>query len=149
MAYDGAMSDIYKAHQTGQEKYTYFLLAAAGAAIGFAVQKTEGLRFSWWLLPVGLATICWAASFYAGCQNLLWVQSTMFGNMALLQLQNGTHPEQPPGGDYLNAAIEGTRQALHGNAGTAQSYGKWQFRYLVLGSVLFIAWRVAEMARIS
>lgn len=149
MAYDGAMSDIYKALQTGQEKYTYFLLAAAGAAIGFAVQKTDGLRFSWWLLPVGLATICWAASFYAGCQNLLWVQSTMTGNMALLQLQNGTHPAQPRGGDYLIAAIDGTREATHANAGTAQGYGKWQFRYLVLGSALFIAWRVAEMARIS
>jgi hypothetical protein len=149
MAYDGAMSDIYKAHQTGQEKYTYFLLAAAGAAIGFAVQKTDGLRFSWWLLPVGLATICWAASFYAGCQNLLWVQSTMTGNMALLQLQNGTHPEQPRGGDYLTAAIAGTREATHANAGTAHEYGNWQFRYLVLGSALFITWRVAEMARIS
>lgn len=149
MAYDGAMSDIYKAHQTGQEKYTYFLLAAAGAAIGFAVQKTDGLRFSWWLLPVALATVCWVASFYSGCQNLVWVQSTMTRNMALLQLQNGTHPMQPPGGDYLNVAIDVTREGTHKDAGRAQGYGIWQFRLLVLGSVLFIAWRIAEMVRIS
>lgn len=37
MAIDDALSNLHKAHQTGHEKYTYFLLAAAGAAIGFAV----------------------------------------------------------------------------------------------------------------
>jgi hypothetical protein len=149
MAFDGAMSDLYKAHQTGQEKHTYFLLASAGAAIGFAVQKTDGLKLTLWLLPVALATICWAASFYAGCQNVRWSHVTMSANMALLKLQNGTHPEQPPGGDYLNAAIAGTRKATEINADRARTHALWQFRLLVLGAVLFIAWRVVEMARIS
>lgn len=69
MSLDDAISDLHKAHQAAQEKYTYFLLAAAGAAIGFAIQKTEGLTLSWWLLPVALATICWGISFHFGCKN--------------------------------------------------------------------------------
>jgi len=32
-------TELWKRHHDGQDKYTYFLLAAAGAAIGFALQK--------------------------------------------------------------------------------------------------------------
>ena len=32
--------DLYKQHATGQEKYTYFLLAAAASALAFEIQKT-------------------------------------------------------------------------------------------------------------
>ena len=49
------IQQVRESHENGQEKYTYFLLAAAGAAIGFAVQKTEGLLLSWWLLPVAFS----------------------------------------------------------------------------------------------
>jgi hypothetical protein len=57
MSVDSVISNLHKAHQAGQEKYTYFLLAAPRATIGFAVQKTEGLALSWWLLLVALATV--------------------------------------------------------------------------------------------
>jgi hypothetical protein len=93
MTIDSAISDLHKAHQTGQEKYTYFLLAAAGAAIGFAVQKTEGLALTWWLLPVAASTMCWAASFCFGCANVNWVQASISANYALLQLRKGSHPK--------------------------------------------------------
>jgi len=63
MANDSEIFELYKQHQTGQDKYTYFLLATAAAAIAFAVQKTEGLRLSWWLLPSGAAILCRGASF--------------------------------------------------------------------------------------
>jgi hypothetical protein len=36
--------EVYKQHRNAQEKYVYFLLAAAGAAIGFAVNQTKELR---------------------------------------------------------------------------------------------------------
>lgn len=149
MAVENAISDLHKAHQTGQEKYTYFLLAAAGAAIGFAVQKTEGLSLSWWLLPVAIATICWSASFYFGCKNVIWVQTSIMANFNLLQLRQGSHPEQPPHSELVSAAIRGVESALEENVNNAQFYGIWQFRLLVAGAIFFIAWRVAEMVRIS
>lgn len=149
MAIEKAISDLHKAHQTGQEKYTYFLLAAVGAAIGFAVQKTEGLSLTWWLLPVALATICWSASFYFGCKNVIWVQTSIMANFNLLQLRQGSHPDQPPHPQLVSAAIQGVESALEKNVNKAQFYGLWQFRFLVAGAICFIAWRVAEMVRIS
>ena len=43
MVENDLIQQVRQSHENGQEKYTYFLLAAAGAAIGFAVQRTEGL----------------------------------------------------------------------------------------------------------
>jgi hypothetical protein len=141
--------ELYKQHQASRDKYTYFLLAAAGAAIGFAVQKTEGLLLSWWLLPVGFAIMCWGVSFYYGCQNLTWVQTAIYANYNLLQLKAGVHPEQPPHLELTNAAISGVSTALDNNAANAQFFGVWQFRMLITGAVFFIGWRVAEMVRLT
>lgn len=149
MSLDESISSLHKAHQIGQEKYTYFLLAAAGAAIGFAVQKTEGLKLSWWLLPVSFATASWATSFFFGCKNLSWVQSSVYANFNLLQLQRGSHPQQPPHPELVALAVRGVSTALEGNGKKAQFYGVWQFRLLVAGALLFIAWRVLEMWRVT
>ena len=138
MSMNNAISELHKAHQTGQEKYTYFLLAAAGAAIGFAIQKTEGLTLSWWLLPVALATVCWGLSFYFGCKNVVWVQTSISANFALLQLKQGSHPEQPPHPQLVEAAISGVYSALAKNGDKAQFYGVWQFRLLVTGAVFLL-----------
>ncbi|MEJ2794365.1 hypothetical protein WAE56_13200 [Iodobacter sp. LRB] len=149
MSLDDAITNLHKAHQTGQEKYTYFLLAAAGTAIGFAVQKTEGLPLSWWLLPVALAAVCWGISFHFGCKNITWVQTSIMANYSLLQLRQGSHPEQPSPQELESAAIPGVKSALKQNGKKAQFYGIWQFRLFVAGAIFFIVWRIAEMVRIS
>jgi hypothetical protein len=141
--------ELYKQHQTGEDKYTYFLLAAAGAAIAFAVQKTEGLRLSWWLLPVAAATVSWALSFFFGCRRLVWVQTALYANYSLLQLRTGTHAQQPTHPQELQAAIAGVGSALDKNAKKAQFYAIWQFRALIVGVVFFIVWRVLEMYRVT
>lgn len=149
MAIDSAISNLHKSHQAGQEKYTYFLLAASGTAIGFAVQKTEGLTLSWWLLPVAASTLFWAASFYCGCKNIDWVHCSIGANYNLLQLKQGIHPSQPQHSYHLEVAVNGVRAALESNVSKSGFYGRWQFRFLISGAVFFIGWRIAEMARAS
>lgn len=141
--------ELYKQHQTSHEKYTYFILAAAGAATGFAVQKTEGLHLSWWLAPAGLALVCWGISFYYGCKNVEWVQSVNYANYSLLQLRAGVHPAQPDHPERTQVAISGVQAALDGNVTQAQFYSIWQFRMLIAGAVSFIGWRVLEMVRLT
>jgi len=141
--------ELYTQHRSGQDKYTYFLLATAAAAIGFSVQKTEGLHLSWWLLPVGLAIVSWGISFFFGCKNITWVQTSIHANYNLLQLRRGVHPDQPPHPQLSEAAIRGVESALDSNAKNAQFHGVWQFRMLILGAVFFIAWRVIEMIRLT
>jgi hypothetical protein len=149
MSLDDGLAELHRTHTAAQDKYTYFLLAAAGAAIAFAVQKTENLPLSWWLLPVAGATLAWAASFYCGCKNLSWVGAAISANYALLQLRAGSHPKQPTHHQLLEAATKGTLSAVSGNIEKAQFYGLWQFRLIILGAALFIAWRILEMWRIT
>lgn len=149
MSIESAITEVQKAHLGGREKYTYFLLAAAGTAIGFAVQKVDGLALSWWLIPVGIATLCWGGSFCCGCWNVHWVHASLTANFALLQLRQGSHPEQPQGEAFYQAAVKGTKTALNANATKAQGYAAWQFRLLIAGAVFFIAWRIAEMVRLT
>lgn len=149
MALGPVISELQKAHNAALDKYTYFLLAVAGAAIAFAVQKTEGLPLSWWLVPVGGAALAWGASFYCGCKNITSVGAATTANFTLLQLQNGSHPNQPSQPNHVQAAIDGTESALNRSVVAAQGYARWQFRFIVLGALLFILWRVLEMWRVT
>jgi hypothetical protein len=44
---DAVMNEVFRAHRDSQNRYTYFLLATAGAAIGLAVTQTRGAAVAW------------------------------------------------------------------------------------------------------
>jgi hypothetical protein len=142
---DSSLLELQKQHRTGQEKYTYFVLAAAASAIAFAVQKTDSLEVSWSMLPLGLAVLAWGMSFYFGCKNLNWVQAATFANYNLLCLKQGVHPQQPGHPQALQAALEGVTSALEANAERASFYGAWQFRLLIVGAALFLCWHTTRL----
>lgn len=137
--------DLYLQHRAGQDKYTYFLLAAAAAALAFAMQKSEGMLLAWPMIPLAFAAVCWALSFYFGCKCVTWVQTALYANIAFLQLKSGSHPEQPKEPNELAGAIAGVRKALDHNSEKVRTYANLQFRFLVLGAILFIAWHVYGM----
>jgi hypothetical protein len=139
--------ELREQHRRGQDKYTYFLLAAAASGIAFAVNKTEGLSPSWWLTPVAAAAFCWGLSFFAGCRAICWVQASVGANYNLVCLEFGLHPEQPADPQDLATAKSGVRAALANNMSKADTFSTWQFRLLIAGALLFIAWRILEMAR--
>ena len=60
---DDARSALYNAHTEGRAKYIYFLLAAAGACIAFAVNQTQVARLAWSQMPLGAAVLSWGMSF--------------------------------------------------------------------------------------
>lgn len=101
------------------------------------------------MLPVAVATFCWGASFYCGCKNVDRVQASLYANHILLQLKQGSHPEQPPHPDLTDAAIRGVHTALVTNGDNAKFYADWQFRFLIAGAIFFIVWHVAGLARLS
>ena len=142
---DNELMEMHKQHRTGQDKYTYFLLAVAASGIAFSVEKTTGLKLSWSMLPLGAAVILWAISFYCGCKILYWVQTSISANYMLLQLQKGVHSNQPDDSQKLETAISGCSSLLDSSAKKAAFYDQWQFRLLITGAVLFVAWRIVEM----
>jgi hypothetical protein len=106
------LMEIHRQHSTGQDKYTYFLLAVTASAVAFAVQKTSGLKITYSLFPLAFAVLLWGVSFFFGCKNLLWVSASISANYSLLQLHKGVHADQPNHPQLLEAAIQGVRSAF-------------------------------------
>jgi len=142
---DNNIHEIYRQHRTAQDKYTYFLLAAAGAAIALAVSQTKETSLSWSQLPLGIAVLCWGLSFFFGCRHLGYVSSTLFANADLLCVEHGQHPLSGNNPELMVAVSEGIRQAIESNSERANRLGHMQFRFLITGAVFYIAWHVIEM----
>ncbi|MBO9664063.1 hypothetical protein [Dokdonella sp.] len=142
-----AQLEVYRALRTSQDKYAYFLLAAAGASIAFAITQTRGHHISWFQIPLGLAVLCWGFSFFFGCRNIAYVNSTLYANSELIRVQNGEHPEVGRNSQMQEAACAGIRAAIESKSSVANSLSKFQFYFLIAGAVLYICWHVLEMCR--
>lgn len=137
--------EVYRALREGQNRYTYFLLAATGAAIGFALTQTHGSALALTQAPLGVAVFSWGISFFLGCMHVAYVNSTLYANFSLIKVQAGEQPGVGTNPYFMEAASEGIRQAITSNSDRADFYGHWQFRALIIGSVMYIAWHVLEM----
>ena len=108
--------EVYRAHREAQTRYTYFLLAAAGAAIALAVNQTQSSSLSWSQFPLAAAVLSWALSFFFGCRHLGYVASTLFANPALLQVESGRHAQVGVHPEMVAAASAGIREAIQSNS---------------------------------
>ncbi len=143
---DNELLEMYKQHTMGQNKYTYFLLAVAASAIAFSVGKTSGRIISWSMLPLGVAVILWAVSFYCGCKIINFIQLLFQSNYYVLQLKMGVHSNQLKDKLTLDAEINKVESTIKSNIMKAAFFNDWQFRLLILGAVCFVAWHIFEMA---
>ena len=140
-----AEREVYRALRESQNRYTYFVLAAAGAGIALAVRETSSAGFEWPQIPLAVAAIVWGLSFFCGCRNSALVSSTLYANLELLRVLDGQHPEVGPNQNLIAPASEGIRRAIEANSESANRVGHWQFRLLVLGAALYLAWHLLEM----
>lgn len=138
--------EIFRTLRETQNRYTYFLLAVAGAAIGFALTRTQDVGLMWRQVPLGLGVLSWGGSFFCGCQYLRYVQSTLYANAEMLRIGAGVHPQVGNHPQYIQAASEGIRQAIECNSEAANQHGHWQFRLLIIGAICYIFWHVLEMS---
>jgi hypothetical protein len=137
--------EVYRAYRAGQEKYVYFLLAGAGAATAFAVTQTRDLPISWTQIPLAAAVLSWGISFYSGCMMVRYGLSNLFANFDLLRVQIGRHPKAGTDPAVIEAASEGILEAMQSND---TALGRWslaQFRCLIAGAGLYLAWHILEM----
>jgi hypothetical protein len=137
--------EIYRQHRTAQDKYGYFLLAAVGAAIAFAVNQTQGAKLAWSQLPLACAVACWALSFFFGCRHLTYVESALFANFGLLTVIDGEDPRIGTHPQLMAVASDAIREAIELKSMRASRFARWQFRFLVLGTVFYLAWHVLGM----
>jgi hypothetical protein len=136
--------ELYKRYATEQDKYVYFLLAAAGAGIGFVVQRTDGALLAWPQCAAGLAVLLWGLSFWLGCRHIRARLLTVHNNMTLTQLYDGNHPMQPPH-ELFEFAVANTNASFDSATRKASKSGRWQFVFLVAGAVALVVWRFWDM----
>jgi hypothetical protein len=130
---DGQL-EIFSQYTTGESRYIYFLLAAAGAGIGLSVNLTRDAELAYSQLPLAGAVACWAYSFYSGCKNRRHVLALLSANRALLA-QRKTQAEM--------------RIILSERIDQSVKWEAHQFRFLIAGAVFFMAWHVWGMVERS
>jgi len=141
---DDTELELFRTISAAQDKYTYFMLGATGAALGFALTQTRDASLTLSLIPLALAAACWIASFYCGSRNILLRNATIFANINMLQIKRGAGMAHPDPAGRL-AQVQGVSKAMYANADSAAKHAVWQFRFFVAAAVLYIVWHSFEM----
>ncbi len=142
---DDTELELFRTIAAAQDKYTYFMLAATGAALGFALTQTRDAAWVLDLIPLAMAAACWVASFYCGSRNILLRSATLFANINLLQVNRGARGIALPNPAERGPQMQGIAKAMHDNASLAAKHATWQFRLFVAGAALYIVWHALEM----
>lgn len=142
---DDAQSTLYSAHLEGHSKYVYFLLAAAGACIGFAVNKTQTAPLGWSQLPLGAAVACWCTSFCSGALRIQHMNGMLYDNLEMLRVQRGRHPKAGQHPEMIAYATSRLQERMGVTSRKIGFYSEWQFYLLVAGGLFFIAWHILGM----
>jgi hypothetical protein len=142
MSDDSYLLHLNRTHAEGHSKYVYFLLAATGAALGYALQKLDNSTLNWQVWFGLIAIAAWLVSFFCGCRHITTIQSAINSNYQLIQLQQGNHPMQPQSHEEMQIAWQVTTKALDSKNSKAQLFFRLQFWLLAIGVLLFATWRV-------
>lgn len=142
---DENVREVYRNLQSSQDKYIYFILASTVAAIGFSITQTQNLALSYTHIPLGLSLICWGLSFWFGCRNREYYNSTLYANAELLKVQKGQHPKAGHHPEYIKTASEGIMDAINDNSEKVIKLGHLQMNMFIVGVLFFVCWRVIEM----
>ena len=137
--------EIHRALRESQNKHTYFLLAVVGAAIALVVNQTQGASLSWSQLPLAAAVLAWALSFLFGCRNRAYVSSGLYTNAALFDVNAGRHKLAGTNPEAIQVARETLHEIFEDQSSKANRFANLQFRFLVAGAVLYVAWHILEM----
>jgi hypothetical protein len=137
--------EIHRQLQAVQEKYTYFLLAAVGACIAFALNQTKNESINCQQVFLALAVVMWGLSFFCGCRYLQKKESVIYANVQYLKAENGAHPIAGNNPAYIEAVKLVIQEQVSKSGTIASRYKSCQF-YLFIGAVIFyVTWHVLEM----
>lgn len=111
-------------------KYIYFLLAASGAAIAYALEQAEGKVLSKDLILLILSLLAWCSSFYFGVRHLRLHRQHMIENAkALLAVET----------------FEQMKKRLEPFIVEMEQASNLQYVLFIAGVFLYISWRVVVL----
>lgn len=124
--------DSLKTHRENLLRHTYFIMAFTGTAIGYALQRSESAKISWWNFPLVLAVLAW---FLSLCFGNRYIEN--LGLLAKAEHEFLIDTPYPPG----VAAI--AESELNKFAARTSRIYRNQIRLLMAGAIFFVAWRVS------
>lgn len=142
---DSVERELFRIHREVQNRYTYFLLTAAAAALGFSLTQTQGLPLLKSQMLLLFAALSWGLSFFCGCKQLRHVTGGLYDNGQLLKVESGRHPLSKNDPQLKQMGSNFFREKFEKTSDLVARYSIWQFRLFILGSVLYMCWHVWEM----
>jgi len=136
--------ELRKQHNDMYDKYAYFLLAATGAAIGFGLQKLDGLAPSIASFICIAAVGLWVLSFYLGLKRIETVMMVVQINASLAAFLTPEREAQIADSQIAKTEQIASQQIEKFNNKNARLM-KAQFYLLIAGAVFFMVWRVMQM----
>jgi hypothetical protein len=125
-----------------QEKNVYFLLAAAGSAIGFAITQTKVEQLSYCHILLGISVLSWGFSFYCG-QNFIEFLTSYFGKEI-----DYSSSDFEPNIDPLIKKTALKKTAVY-HSRKLKLYGSLQKNLLLLGAFFYILWHITKMVPVA
>ncbi len=138
--------ELWRSHRAMLEKHNYFLLAAAGTCIGYALTQSKGLVLSEDLTALGGALLCWALSFWMGCRQAGAAVSVVYTNMVMVKVQQGEDPDAGRHPEAIQLGVQMLREVVDKHNKKLIFATKWQHRFLLVGVVFYVGWQVMLMA---
>jgi hypothetical protein len=139
--------EIYRTILAGQERFAYFFLTASGSAIALAFLKTEGQVPACWMIPIGLAVLCWGISFYRGCEHVLHQRKVLLANWKTLDITSGTEPTTRANPEMAQPAVERLRDRAMQDNDASRRYGRQQYVLFLLGAVFYALAHVQHLCQ--
>ena len=131
--------ELVRLQHAATEKKVYFLLASAGAAIGFAMTQTNQLPLEWPNQPIFAAIALWCMSFLFGLKALRKRREFISANSMLLHMQGENHPSLQ---GAIKEVAEKTQFDPLGKSLKRSEF--WQLATLAAGAVSLLFWKVSS-----
>lgn len=132
--------------KAGKVKFCYFIMAASGSAIGFAITQTKTTAFEThhyiWLAAV----IFWALSFFCGIRYISKINSVIFSNVTYLQNKRKIYGGSASQEFELQQLNESKfHEAVSEDNNSLVLYGHAQVYLLLSGALVYVIWHVYRM----
>lgn len=138
--------ELIKMYKAAQEKYIYFLMAAAGSGIGFAIVQTKVEKLAYHHALWGLSVVLWALSFLCGLQFIEHLNSTTFQNANYLGLKRDLSDCPIEQRTSLAADVHAVYQStMDRHQQSMEFFGKWQMYLLLSGALCYVVWHIYKM----
>ena len=132
---------LHNLQEESQNKYIFYLLAVAAAAIAFAIHSTSTSALAFSQIPLGIAVIFWGLSFYNGCKCAEHAIDRIGINWKLVSLNDPSYNDMSKTIENYN---EGKKR-LDKKGTEIYDYRAKQFKLLIIGAIFFIIWHLIEM----